>query len=74
MTPDHIEIVDLETAPTTALMRSRLFQPNLSQPADLAKAEERKLFFEQALQQSIDLRECGGGDFALVRCLRTFKS
>ena len=63
--PEYIEIVDRATAPREAARQPRLQSYDLIAPADLYRHEERLLQFEQALQQTIDLRELKGGDFAL---------
>ena len=63
--PEYIEIVSRDTAKREAARQSRLMSFDLIAPIELYRHEERVLFFEQALQQSIDLRELKGGDFAL---------
>lgn len=65
VTPEHIEIVARESAQAEAARRPRLVAYDVIAPIDLHLREQRVLFFEQALQQTLDLRELrGGGDFA----------
>jgi tetratricopeptide (TPR) repeat protein len=63
--PEFIEIVGREHAAGEAARLSRLLSHDLIAPADLYRREERVLRIEQALRQTIDLRELKGGDFAL---------
>jgi tetratricopeptide (TPR) repeat protein len=63
--PENIEIVARETAQREAAREPRLLSYDLIAPAELYRREERVLLFEQALRQTIDLRELKGGDFGL---------
>jgi tetratricopeptide (TPR) repeat protein len=63
--PEAIEIVARGMAQREAGKKARLLSYDLIAPAELYRREEQVLRVEQALAQTIDLREMKGGDFAL---------
>jgi tetratricopeptide (TPR) repeat protein len=67
--PEYIEIVSRKTAQAEAGRKAHAVSHELIGPAELYRQEARVLRFEQALRQTIDLRELKGGDFALAALL-----
>lgn len=64
VTAEYIEIVERKLAPVDAPALPRIVPIELIAPSKMYKREERVLLFEQALQQTIDLRELKSSDFA----------
>lgn len=64
VSPESIEIVSRDTAYREMARQTRIKSFDLIAPPDLYRREEGVLYYEQALRQTIDLREFKGGDFA----------